>query len=140
MCALIADRAANAAGLREALYPATGLPPKYPGMVAIMGETTIEYFSTEQRWIMQVRGLLMTGLTTDTKRNVNEVDPLIVKIVDAFAAAPDPFVLVDPDDADNRTDMCLLSTVLGGQAIDYAGAQHYGAELRWTVDFRRFNP
>lgn len=124
-------------GLRDAIYPARALPPKYPGMVLMAGPTSIVYGSgTEQYWTMQVRGLLMTGLVNDTKAHVNQVDPLLVLIVDAFAPPSQNFSLWTA--SGDHGDACALSTINAGQAIDYAGLQHYGAELLWDVNFRRF--
>jgi hypothetical protein len=135
VCRLIAERAGTAAGLKESLYPARGLAPKYPGLVVILGESAIQYMS-EQSWQVRVRGLLMTGLVNDTKHHVNEVDPLIVKIIDAFSSQPTPFRLVDADG--DGSDACILSAFNGGQEIGYGGQVHYGAELFWDVSFRRF--
>jgi hypothetical protein len=136
----IAALAQEVLGLREAVYPAKGTPPKYPGMVLMLGETSIVYaFGTEQEWHLQVRGLLMTGLTNDTRHHVNEVDPLLVKLVDAFAPNANGggnFSLWTP--GGDHADTCVLGTINAGQEIGYAGLIHYGAELVWDVVFRRF--
>ena len=136
----IAAVAQQVLGIRDAIYPATGLPPKYPGMAILLGETTIEYFSTEQHWQMQVRGLLMTGLVNDTKHHVNEVDPLLVRLVDAFAPTGPGggnFSLWRADG--EHVDACVLGAINAGIEITYGGLVHYGAEILWNVAFRRFN-
>lgn len=129
--------AAQVAGLREVQYPAKGLPPKYPGMALLWGETTLAYQSTEQYWDMNVRGLLMTGLVNDTKHHIAEVDPLIQLIASAFSAGNfDGFTLRMANG--DMCDGCQLVTVNAGQEIGYAGLQHYGAELIFNIKLRRF--
>lgn len=134
----IASVSGAALGLRESSYPAKGLPPKYPGLVILWGEAAIQYQSTEQYWVMQVRGLLMTGLTNDSHHHVNEVDPLVVKIVDTFAPGTAAFSLRKANG--DQVDTCMVTSVSASQEIGYAGLQHYGAIINWEVQMRRFNP
>lgn len=135
--ARIAHYAGEALGIRDARYPATGLPPKYPGLVILMGATTLDYMSGEQYWApMEARGLLMTGLVNDTKHHVAEVDPLIARLVDAFSAGTRAAVL-ETDDGD-RVDNCLIRAVEPSQQIGYSGHDHYGAVITWHVYLRRF--
>ena len=129
--------AAEVAGLREVQYPAKGLPPKYPGMALLWGETTIEYQSTEQYWDMTVRGLLMTGLVNDTHHHIAEVDPLIPLIASAFSAGNfDGFTLRMANG--DMCDGCQLLTVSASSEIGYAGLQHFGAELLFNIKLRQF--
>ena len=134
----IAAYAATAAGVRAAHYPAPGRIDKMPALVLLWGETTIDYQSTEQYWDMQVRGLLLTGLATDTPQQVGAVDPLIARIVDQFSAAANyaGFVLSGTDG--DRVDQCLVRTVTPASLVEYAGQSYYGATLTWSVLMRRF--
>lgn len=128
---------ATVEGIREAHYPARALAPKYPGVALLWGETAIAYQSTEQYWSIRVRGLLMTGLVNDTKHHVAEVDPLIARVADAFGAGNfDGFTLRRANG--DMVDGCQLTAVAPSSEITYAGQQHYGAELTFSIELRRF--
>lgn len=125
-------------GIREAQYPAEGQTPKYPSLVLLWGETTIVYQSTEQYWSMQVRGLLLTGLTNELKHHVAEVDPLIARIADKFSAGNfDGFTLRTANG--EMCDGCQLTSATPASLITYSGTDHYGANLIFSIELRRFN-
>src|SRR4029434_8920159 len=147
-------------GIREAQYPAEGQTPKYPSLVLLWGETTIAYQSTEQYWStqvrallwgettiasqsteqywsMQVRGLLLTGLTNELKHHVAEVDPLIAKVADKFSAGNfDGFTLRTANG--EMCDGCQLTSATPASLITYSGQDHYGANLIFSIELRRF--
>ena len=124
-------------GIREAQYPATGQTPKYPSLVLLWGETSIVYQSTEQYWSMSVRGLLLTGLVNELKHHVAEVDPLIAKVADKFSAGNlDGFTLRRTDG--EMCDGCQLTGVEPSSLISYGGTDHYGANLTFSIELRRF--
>lgn len=125
-------------GIREAQYPAKGQAPKYPSIVLLWGDTTMQYQSTEQYWSMDVRGLLLTGLTNETKHHVAEVDPLIAKLADKFSSGNfDGFTLRRANG--DMVDGCQLVAATPSSLISYGGQEHYGANLTFHIELRRFS-
>lgn len=123
-------------GIREAHYPAKGTPPKYPGLVILWDSASLEYMSTEQYWTIGVRGLLLTGLFNDQRHHIGDVDPLLASLVDLFDAGNLDGFLLRRSNGDICDGCQITSIELGG--IGYAGLDHYGATITWSIQLRRF--
>jgi len=122
--------------LAEAQYPAEGKAPKYPGIALFLDPMQLQYMSTEQYWNFTVRGLLMSGLVTETSKIVQTIDPLFPLIVDAFAPTTEAFHLRMADG--DQVDTCAVTAIEPSQEIGYAGQTHYGAVITWSIEMRRF--
>lgn len=131
---VIADSAVQAAGLKSAHYPAPGHLPALPTLV--LWWNAFEFAqSSEQRWVVRIRGVIFTAEDPpDVPGDIVAVDSLVVPIVDVFDASAhmDNFTL------GYRADGCEVIEGELSKRIPYNGKDHYGGEIFWRVQLRRF--
>ena len=99
--------------------------------------TNISMDMNQRMWQPYVRAHILTPMKGNTPAEFAVIDNLITPIVDAFDTGTATQVMPSLGGAVNR---CQVVDILGSQQIDYAGNQHYGAEIIWSIKFHRRTP
>lgn len=137
----IADRAATVPGVKAAHYPAPNAlqSNKLPAAVVFSGtpngESVIQDNLGGQRiWLpavmLQIYGKPRRG---NTAPEFSTVDQLILPVVDAFEQP----LVVSVDGRRVHIDRCHVTGFRGTLNLEYAGVEHYGAEIYLSIKFRR---
>lgn len=122
-----------------------GLNVDYPATNKVKAPHLMLWFSTaaitggnEQQWVMSAKGqLLGTVKGGDLKSDFIRVEDFFAPLADLFSPEnPRAYLLQDLTTGD-RVDICQLSTISSGLAIEWQGATYYGAELFWDIKLRR---
>jgi hypothetical protein len=138
----IAARVESVDGIRKGYYPAPNSfqDNKLPAAVVFSGSPTGE--STISRdiggmnvWtpsvLVQLYGKPRKG---NTPQEFGALDRLIVPVIDAFDTAP---LTVTVDGRKQHIDRCHVTGFRGSVNLNYAGVDHYGAEIYLSIKFRR---
>jgi len=93
---------------------------------------------TDQWWVIQVRGDLLTAPKGGNQQQELIVpDRFFAPLADLFQSGnPDAFHLTRPELV-GRVDYCQLSRIEGNRVIDYPSASYYGASLYFDIKLRR---
>lgn len=133
-------RAVTPDGRGAAHYPARADIATFPTVLLYWIETPIEHGS-EQYWYVAVKGQLFSALRGKLASDIARADPLLVPIVDAFAAGTAGYGLATEDRSAKLADYCRVDRVVPSLIIEYplgSGAFYYGAEVYWSMKMRRF--
>lgn len=139
----MAAKVATVEGVNAAHYPAPDTISKPRTAVLYWGsdvDTTIERGTNGgELWLPAVKMQLLTPRTgSNTPREFALIDDLITPVVDAFR--------VDPDGGGasrilpglpGHLDRVFVDRIRPTLLINYAGSDHYGAELFFSMKFRR---
>jgi hypothetical protein len=134
-----AIRSANG-GVGFAYYPAPGSISGTPNLLLFWGESGIDYGPSEQVWMVQVKGQLLAALRNKLPTDIAKADPLVVPLVDAFAAGTDGYNLAT-NATGNLVDFCRVERVIPSLIVEFpsgSGAFYYGCEIYWRMKIRRF--
>lgn len=124
-------------GFRSTHYPAPAQLPNPPAILVFWDGLQI-LGAYDQTWVMRARVHLMVALVGDTPREIGILDPLLMRVVDAFMGDQPGYHLYD---AERRgVDHCIflndppanLTRILG-----YGGHSYYGHELFYEIKLRR---
>lgn len=132
-------QAATPDGRGAAYYPAIGNVSIYPSLLLFWGDTPIEYAPDIQFWMVQVKGQLLVSLRGKLASDIARADPVVVPLVDAFAAGSDGYNLKTAATG-KMVDFCRIERVIPSLIVEYpagAGTFYYGAELYWRLKLKR---
>lgn len=136
----IAERAASAEGIRGGYYPAPNSlqKAKLPAAVVFSGSPASESVIARdtggmQVWTPAVLVQILGPRLGNTPQEFANIDRLIMPVVDAF----DQPLTVTVDGKRQHIDRCHVTGYRGSLGINYAGQEHYGAEIYLSIKFRR---
>ncbi len=135
----IADRAETVEGIREGYYPVPNSlqRAKLPAAVVFSGspvaESTIARDMAGQVWTPSVLVQILGPRVGNTPQEFGNIDRLILPVVDAFEAP----LHVTVDGRTQHIDRCLVTGYRGSLTVNYAGTEHYAAEIYLSIKFRR---
>lgn len=134
----MAAKIATVDGISAAHYPAPHTITRRREVVLYWGspnaETVISMDLQQRLWQPAVMAQILTPMEGNPPAEFAEIDNLITPVVDAFDTGSTTAVLPELGGAVNRVQVVGVRPSV---QIDYAGHAHYGAELYFSIKFKR---
>jgi hypothetical protein len=140
LLAAVAARTASVPGMASGHYPAPNTVEyaDLPAAVVFSGSPNAESVIVRntgggQLWEPAVLVQVLGPRAGDTPQEFATIDALILPIVDAFEER----LSVTVNGRTQHIDRCHVSGYRGSMIVNYAGVNHYAAEVYLSIKFRR---